>query len=301
MTRRNRVVLLTVSLGLGGGLGYAIRATASGIPSASALTYAGVLEDASGPITGGHNVQVILYDAATAGNNLCQSTTAAVSVVDGHFSVQLPDACTTAVGANPNVWADVLVDGNDTGRTKIGAVPYAVEANHAVTADNAAANGALSQLTVPSGAVMAFNLSACPPGWSAYAAAEGRTVIGVNPSSSNGLSVRTLGGQIGEEQHALTQSEMPSHTHTVSDSGHSHGIGPSGVAGQSGQPGLECSTGACGLACPAQANGAFTYPVCFNATSTNTGVANVSAQATGGGLSHNNMQPSVALLYCVKS
>jgi hypothetical protein len=137
MTRRNRIVLCSAAMGLAVALGYAIRAAASGIPSTSALSYAGVLEDANGPITGSHNIQVILYDAATAGNNLCQSTSAALGIAEGHFSVQLPDACTTAVGANPNVWADVLVDGSDTGRTKIGAVPYAIEANHAVNADKA--------------------------------------------------------------------------------------------------------------------------------------------------------------------
>ena len=118
-------------------LGYALRAAASGIPAANALTYAGVLEDANGPVNATHNVQIALFDAAMAGNSLCQSTTLTLPIVDGHFSVQLPDACTAAVGANANVWADVLVDGSDTGRTKLGAVPYAVEANHAVAADNA--------------------------------------------------------------------------------------------------------------------------------------------------------------------
>ncbi len=113
---------------------------ASGVPSTNALTYAGLLEDGTGPVNGSHNIQVIFYDAATAGNNLCQSTTAPLQIVDGHFSVLLPDLCTTKVGGatgSPNVWVDVLVDGSDTGRTKIGAVPYAIEANHATNADNA--------------------------------------------------------------------------------------------------------------------------------------------------------------------
>jgi hypothetical protein len=136
MTHPKRFTFGIVSLALAAGLGYALRAAASGIPSTSALAYAGVLEDAAGPINGEHNIQVILYDA-TAGNDLCQSTSTAINVIDGHFSVPLPNGCTTAAGANPNIWIDVLVDGSDTGRTKIGAVPYAVEANHAVNADNA--------------------------------------------------------------------------------------------------------------------------------------------------------------------
>jgi hypothetical protein len=137
MNHRNLTTLAIASMGLAVGLGYAIRAAASGTPSTGVLSYAGVLEDSGGPITGSHNIQVLVYDAPAAGNILCQTTTAAIGVVSGHFAVQLPDACTTAVGAHADAWADVLVDGSDTGRTKIGAVPYAVEANHASSADTA--------------------------------------------------------------------------------------------------------------------------------------------------------------------
>ena len=205
MTGHYRFVLGVAARGLAAGLGYAIRAAASGFPASNALSYAGVLEDATGPISGSHNILVTLYDAATGGNNLCQSAPAALAITDGHFSVQLPDACTTAVGANPNVWVDVLVDGSDTGRTKVGAVPYAVEAKHTPNADTAsAAAGALAQQIVPSGAVVAFNLAACPVGWSPLATAGGRTIIGVNAAGGNGLSARNLGDTVGEETHTLT-------------------------------------------------------------------------------------------------
>jgi hypothetical protein len=138
MNRRTRIVLGVAALGAAVGLGYAVRAArASGIPATGALSYAGVLEDANGPITGTHNLQVSLYDAATNGNLLCQFASAPVSVTNGHFSVPLPDTCTTAIGANANTWIDIVVDGADTGRAAVGAVPYAVEANHAVNADNA--------------------------------------------------------------------------------------------------------------------------------------------------------------------
>jgi hypothetical protein len=152
MSNRTRTLLGIGALGLAFGSGYGIRAAASGIPTSHALTYVGELDNPSGPITGTHNIQVLLYDAATGGNTLCQSAGASVNVANGRFSVQLPDSCTNAVAANPNAWVDVLVDGSDMGRTAIGAVPYAVEANHAVSADNAmnatsaarAADGGLS-------------------------------------------------------------------------------------------------------------------------------------------------------------
>jgi hypothetical protein len=136
MTRKH-AVLEAAFVVLAIGLGYAARALAAGPPTTNGLTYAGVLEDASGPISANHNIQVLFYDAAMAGNTLCQSTAAAIAVADGHFSVPLPDGCATATSANPNVWVDVLVDGADTGRTKLGVVPYALEAAHAVSATTA--------------------------------------------------------------------------------------------------------------------------------------------------------------------
>jgi hypothetical protein len=51
--------------------------------------------------------------------------------------VVLPDACVTAAHAKADLWVDVSVDGASIGRTKLGAVPYAVEAEHAVSATNA--------------------------------------------------------------------------------------------------------------------------------------------------------------------
>jgi hypothetical protein len=140
MTRNRRIVVGLTTLIIGAGLGYAVRsARAAGIPATKALSYSGTLEDSGGPVTGTHNVQVTLYDAATAGNQLCQAASAPIAIASGRFTVLLPDACTTAAGANQNIWVDVFVDGADTGRTPIGAVPYAVEANHAVKADTATA------------------------------------------------------------------------------------------------------------------------------------------------------------------
>lgn len=140
MTRSRRIAVALASLTVGAGLGYAVHsARAAGIPATKALSYSGVLEGASGPVSGSHDIQVTLYDAATAGNQLCQAPSTPVPIADGHFSVQLPDACAASVGANPNVWVDVFVDGADTGRTPIGAVPYAVEANHATSATTASA------------------------------------------------------------------------------------------------------------------------------------------------------------------
>jgi len=127
MMSRKRIAVGSALLAMVGGLGYAIRAGASSIPSTGALTYAGVLEDPTGPVNGTRSIQVSFYD--TAGTVLCSSPAgAAIEITDGHFSVPL-DVCPPRIATNPDVWIDVLVDGSDRGRTKIDAVPHAVGAN----------------------------------------------------------------------------------------------------------------------------------------------------------------------------
>lgn len=74
---------------------------------------------------------------------------------------------------------------------------------------------------VPKGAVMAFNLSACPTGWSELAMASGRVVLGAGKGNRDAndapLSARNLGEAGGEERHVLSIAEIPSHNHTNGD------------------------------------------------------------------------------------
>ena len=125
------------------------RAWAGGIPAAGALNYSGLLQDPTGtPVSGTQYIEVKLWNdptASAAANLLCDTMTpSAVALTNGRFSITLPDKCTSQVSANSGVWAEVIVGptANSTaslGRAKIGAVPFAVEANHAVSADSATA------------------------------------------------------------------------------------------------------------------------------------------------------------------
>ena len=121
---------------------------AGGIPPANqALNYGGTLLDQNGaPLTGSHNIGMSLWDAATLGNKLCELASAPIALdAAGRFSVTLPGGCMPqAISAKPVTYIDVSVDGASVGRSRLGAVPYAVEANHAVSADSAAASGQLS-------------------------------------------------------------------------------------------------------------------------------------------------------------
>ena len=128
----------------------AVRARAAGIPEADLLTYSGYLEDGDGPLKGTHSIAVQFWASEDAADDLCTGKLSSVELVSGRFQVPLPPSCAEAVKAGPDIWASVDVDGATLGRTKLGAVPFAIEAGHATSADTAtsaataaAAEGAL--------------------------------------------------------------------------------------------------------------------------------------------------------------
>jgi|tagenome__1003787_1003787.scaffolds.fasta_scaffold20180934_1 hypothetical protein len=70
----------------------------------------------------------------------------------------------------------------------------------------------------PAGAVMFFDLAACPDGWSSFDAARGRYLVGLPSGGTAGAAVGT----------ALSdQEDRPTgqHTHGVNDPGHIHAVG----------------------------------------------------------------------------
>jgi len=135
MQRRRWITVLALVASVGGGLGYlAGKARAVGIPASKPMTYSGVLTDAAGtPLSGMKNIQVQLWDMATAGTVQCTAGPTPLTLVAGSFQLALPDTCTAAVQSLPDLWAEVFVDGASLGRTKLGAVPFAVEATRAST------------------------------------------------------------------------------------------------------------------------------------------------------------------------
>jgi hypothetical protein len=139
-------------------LGYFIGgARASGIPTTQPLTYSGVLTDTSGvPLTGTKNIQIAIWDAAANGNQQCSIGPASQALSAGGFQVALPQACLTAVHGATELWVEVFVDGSSLGRSKLGATPYSVESDHAVSATSATnathaatADGAQTTFSVP--------------------------------------------------------------------------------------------------------------------------------------------------------
>ena len=112
-------------------------------------------------------------------------------------------------------------------------------------------------ILTPGGAVVAFDLSVCPDGWDNFNPAAGRTIVGVGRSEE--LTERTLLERGGSETHTLTIAEIPPHTH-------SGNIGTGGASFEHHQ---------------------------FNDRPPLTGW-NSTTGSTGGGETHNIMQPFVA-------
>lgn len=107
-------------------------AVADGIPTTTPLTYSGVLQNSTGtPIATPQSMQLTLWDDATANasvNQKCVTPTQSITPdSEGRFQIVLDQACFEAVRSNPNLWVQVQVGATVLPRSKLGAVPYAVE------------------------------------------------------------------------------------------------------------------------------------------------------------------------------
>jgi hypothetical protein len=177
--KTTRPVVLGLSLLAVAAIGSAYfigRARAAGVPAMTPLTYSGTLTDTSGvALTGSKNLQVQFWDMATAGNVVCTTGSAAQMLVNGGFSIALPDPCVAVIHSTQDVWAEVLVDGASTGRTKIGAVPYALEADSAVkVAKDVSGTG----MRICSGQTPVGSTA-----WTVYGSAPGQIVVTVDTSA----------------------------------------------------------------------------------------------------------------------
>jgi hypothetical protein len=285
MKRRLTTILVSTLGALGAGFALAAlaagRADAEGIPSAPALFYAGTLLEKGVPFTGKKNLRVSLWTAEQAGSELCEQGPEEVSLDTGRFRIAL-DECLDAVRSNPNLWVQVDVGANSFPRRKLGAVPYAVEAERA-----SQASGALAAQLVPSGAVMAFDLDACPPGWTEMTSTAGRMIVGTRAEAGAGLSARARGDSGGSESITLSEAQLPAHSHPVEDPGHTHPpMGASFIGGGAVEGPANVATNGLSFGL---------------ASRTGVNTTGIEVGSTGQGAKIGVMPPFVALLYCRKS
>jgi hypothetical protein len=111
---------------------------ADGIPALMPLYYSGTLTEGGQLVTGTRAMTVNLWsDGTIGGSPLCTTVASTANVVSGRFRMALASSCKAIVNQKSNVYVEVIDGATSLGRSPIGAVPYAVEADHAVNADNA--------------------------------------------------------------------------------------------------------------------------------------------------------------------
>lgn len=114
--------------------------------------------------------------------------------------------------------------------------------------------------------------------WQAFGA--GRVLVGKDAADSDFDAIDKTGGA---KTHTLTESQIPSHTHTVNDPGHSHVTQryPTTTGGSSG---FTADTSMSGT--PAD-----------NTLATKSNTTGITNANTGGGAAHNNLPPFVTVRF----
>ncbi len=64
---------------------------------------------------------------------------------------------------------------------------------------------------IPADAIMAFNLSSCPSGWTRFSVADGRFLVGIGNNTEH---TYFLGDSGGKDAVRLQGGELPEHSHT---------------------------------------------------------------------------------------
>ncbi len=141
--------LATLVLVLGGYVLHGARA--EGIPSAPSMYYSGTLEEGGVAVQGQRQMSLRLFDGPSEdAEKLCESIPNAtggapgkVTVNGGRFRFEVQqvqdgvDLCAKAVREHPELYAELVVNGEPFARSRIGVVPFAIEAEHAVYAEHA--------------------------------------------------------------------------------------------------------------------------------------------------------------------
>lgn len=153
---------------------------------------------------------------------------------------------------------------------------------------------AIGGTTIPSGAVMAFDLASCPSGWTTFAGAAGRVIVGVG---NNGETNYALNNSGGAENISLTVAQMPAHTHTIDP--------PSTATSSSGahvHTVTRLSHPSRSLSTPGGSGGAIETDSSSDGAHTHTlDIAPFTSGSNGSGSAVNVRQPYRALLYCEKN
>lgn len=117
------------------------------------------------------------------------------------------------------------------------------------------------------------------------------------------LTATTLGSSGGVKEYALTEAQMPSHTHTVTDPGHTHTVTDPGHRHTSPTLAIQGSPGISTIG----NGGIYVSESPRNSSVTTTGISlasgstGITITARGGGAAHPNVQPTMVLNKIIKA
>ncbi len=117
------------------------RATADVIPADEPLTFGGVLLEGGLAVTGPRDVTVDIWRDSESSDEdrlVCTIEAAGTAVNAGSYRVTMPSECTDAIRGETELWSQLSVDGTVLARQKVGAAPFALNADSAALAGDAA-------------------------------------------------------------------------------------------------------------------------------------------------------------------
>jgi microcystin-dependent protein len=252
----------------------------------------GRLSDANdNPLDGPQSVTFRLY-TAEVGGTLIWTEQQNLTVNEGVFDAQL--GATTTLKSEyfryPELWLSTSVGNSpEASRRQLLSTPFAIRAGNGVPAGTVMPFAG-SENKIPSGWLLCdgreLDIATYPElhetleaTWGSATAGKfkipdlrGRTAVGAGDGDgqASALTNRILGESLGEENHTLSEAEMPSHTHDYQDFYWSDSGNVAAFATPNGDD------------------------VGSRPDATRTSIA------TGGSQPHNNMQPSVFLNYIIK-
>ena len=234
------------------------------------LNYQGMLlTNAGQPVNVSHDITFSLYTTPSGtGLPFWTESQTQVQITNGQFSVTLGAGTPldpSKFGGETYLGVKVGTQAEMSPRQKMTSVPYAF-------------NG------IPKGGIIMWSGTTVPVGWALCDGSNGtpdlrdRFVVGFGNRFGTGKVRNVIGG---EEDHTLTVSEMPVHSHGVNDPGHNHTYtGFERMANDNGNgPDVQYGT---------------------PAASTSGNVTGISIQNAGTGAAHNNLPPYYALAFIMK-
>lgn len=171
------------------------RAMATGVPTVSPLTFSGlVTDDAGKPYAKAVPVIVTFYAGQTATTPACTAASTQAEAGSGRFEVALAADCADAVHASKDLWSELTVGDGKVAlpRSRVGAVPYALEA----------------QVASQAGGVLAGELAASGKAIAAVEAdiAAVKKAVPMLVDAKGQVVGRALGPSVGSEETALTST-----------------------------------------------------------------------------------------------